>query len=99
MKSIDARKSSQSSDLSAAETKKKKKGGKFSSSSAGAGEAVFTKVKSSDINEATLAKNRRLIEAVLDNITPAMNHEFLAEALRRAGAEASKKARVCHLSM
>ena len=87
LKNIDANKSSQSSDKPAAETKKKK-GGK---SSALAGEAVFTKVKSSDINDVTLAKNRRLIEAVLDNISPAMNHEFLAEALRRAGAEASKK--------
>ena len=87
LKNIDANKSSQSSDKPAAETKKKK-GGK---SSTLAGEAVFTKVKSSDINDVTLAKNRRLIEAVLDNISPAMNHEFLAEALRRAGAEASKK--------
>ena len=81
LRNIDANKSSQSSDKPTA-------GGK---SSTLAGEAVFTKVKSSDINDVTLAKNRRLIEAVLDNISPAINHEFLAEALRRAGAEASKK--------
>lgn len=50
LKSIDANKSS---DMSAAKTKKKK-GGK--SSAAGAGEAVFTKVKSSDINTVTLTR-------------------------------------------
>jgi hypothetical protein len=87
LKNKDANKSSQSSDMPAAETKTKK-GGK---SSAPAGEAVFTKVKSNDINDATLAKNRRLIEAVLDNFSPAINHEFLADSLRKAGAEASKK--------
>jgi hypothetical protein len=87
LKNNDDNKSSQSSDMPAAETKTKK-GGK---SSAPAGDAVFTKVKSSDINDATLAKNRRLIESVLDNFSPAINHEFLADSLRKAGAEASKK--------
>ncbi|KAL3799646.1 hypothetical protein ACHAW5_004517 [Stephanodiscus triporus] len=87
LKNIDANTSSQS--IEETKVEKKKNGGKSSSSVAGRGEgmAVFTKVKSSEINETTLAKNRKLIEAVVDNTTPAMNYEFVAELLRKAGAE------------
>ena len=93
LKNVDANLSSQPIVNTAAD--KKKKGCKSSSSAAGGEEtAVFTKVKSSDITEATLAKNRKLIEAVVDNISPAMNHVFLAESLRNSGAEVSKMASI-----
>jgi hypothetical protein len=95
LKNVDANLSSQPIVNTAAD--KKKKGCKSSSSAAGGEEtAVFTKVKSSDITEATLAKNRKLIEAVVDNISPAMNHVFLAESLRNSGAEVSKMASIWH---
>jgi hypothetical protein len=96
LKNIDANTSSQSIE----ETKvEKTKNGKSSSSVAGGGEgmAVFTKVKSSEINGSTLAKNRKLIEAVVDNTTPAMNYEFVAELLRKAGAEVFKEASIWRL--
>ena len=94
LKNVDANSSSQPIVNTADD--KKKKGCKSSSSVAGGGEetAVFTKVKSSDITEATVAKNRKLIEAVVDNISPAMNHVFLAESLRNSGAEVSKMASI-----
>ena len=51
----------------------------------------LTKLKSSDINHATLAKNRKFIENVLGNTCPANNQDFLAGSLRKFGVEKSMK--------
>jgi len=74
-----------SSQSSEHEQKKSKK----SSSS----ETTITKVKSSDINDTTLAKNKKLMKDLLNSnqMSPAMAHEFLANSLRKFGAEMAKK--------
>ena len=52
--------------------------------------------KKKDTNHSILAKNRKLIENILVNTCPATNQDFLAEALRKFGAETAKKVRFCH---
>ena len=54
-----------------------------------------TELKKKDINHSILAKNRKLIENILVNTCPAINQDFLAEALRKFGAETAKKVRFC----
>jgi len=76
---------SQSSEQPSPEKKKK------SSSAKSGGEMVLSKVKTSDIPDSIRLKNRKLVEDTINNISPAMSSEFLAESLRKFGAEAMRK--------
>ncbi len=82
LKNINPNSSSQSSERHTAETKSGKS-------------AEFAKLNSSDISQATLAKNRKFIENILGNTCPATNQDFLAESLRKFGSEVSKKVCRC----
>ena len=57
------------------------------------------KVKTSKINDATRVWNRKLVEEVMHNTSPAMNHEFMANLLRKFGAEVAKKASLVQYSL
>jgi len=76
---------SQSSEQPSPEKKKK------SSSVKSGGEMVLSKVKTSDIPDSIRLKNRMLVEDTINNISPAMSSEYLAESLRKFGAEAMRK--------
>ena len=82
-----------SQELSGGPAEKKKKSGKASSTDKEEGNSI-TKVKSSDINDTTRLKNRKLFEYAVNNMSPAMSSNFLIESLRHWGAEAMKKASV-----
>ena len=87
LKEEDVNSSSQQQSSQQQEKSKKKKG-KISAEEEGG----IVKVKTSEINDATRVRNRKLVEEVVHNTSPAMNHEFMANSLRKFGAEVSKKA-------
>jgi len=80
------KKKPQESDVNTSQQPSRKKKGDASSKN-GVG---ITKVK--EINDVTRARNHKLATDVIYNVCPAMNHEFLAGALRRFGAEVHEKA-------
>ena len=55
---------------------------------------AYTTVKSSDINSATLVRNKKLVEEAVHDLSPSMNKEFLTRSLRRFGTNAAKKGEV-----
>ena len=54
-------------------------------------DAAYTTVKASDINAATLTRNKKLIGEAVNDLSPSMNKEFLTRSLRLFGAGAGKK--------
>ncbi|KAL7455815.1 hypothetical protein ACHAWC_007336 [Mediolabrus comicus] len=58
------------------------------------GDAAYTTVKTSEINAATLVRNKKLVEEAIHDLSPAMSKDFLAHSLRQFGAGASKKGEV-----
>ena len=82
LKEVDVNSSSQQTSKQQHEEPQKKKG-----------RGGIVKVKTSEINEAIRVRNRRSMEDAVQNIGPAMNHNFLADSLRKFGAEVAKKVR------
>lgn len=60
--------------------------------------AAYTTVESSDINSATLARNKRLVEEALHDLSPSMDKEFLTRSLRKFGANTAKTGEVDGMS-
>ena len=82
--------SSQTSEVLQSTQEEKKKSAK---SSTARGDVTITKVKEKDIKDATRFRNKKLIEDTVNNISPAMSSDFLAETLRKFGAEVMKNVR------